>query len=225
MARTPQPAGGNGSLRDIQVLINRYPERLNTKILEAFPAISGSEIEWLSPLENDGYAEYSDNDFIELLGLDPVEFNLGGFWPLRGPQWDALGRTNLGEIILVEAKANIPEVVSPGTFAEGGSRQQIEASLDETKRYLGINNPNNWSGTFYQYTNRIAHLYLFRILRERPAYLVNIYFTNDVTVSGPETEAEWRAALKVVKTYFGLSRHRLAKYMAELFFDVRELDI
>jgi hypothetical protein len=225
MPRVVQPPDGNGSLRDIQTLINRNADLINSKIRESFPALSSSEIEWLSPLESDEYAEYSDDEFIELIGLDPIEFNLRAFWPRRGPQWDALARTTSGEIILVEAKANIPELVSPATSAAGDSLVQIEASLEETKRYLRNQNPNNWSGTFYQYTNRIAHLYLFRILREKPAFLVNIYFTNDTTVSGPRTNSEWKAALKVVKTYFGLSRHRLNKYATEVFIDVNQLDI
>ena len=76
----------------------------------------------------------------------------------------------------------------------------------------------------YQYTNRLAHLYLLRELNGINARLVFVYFTGDDDVDGPLTTAEWKSALKVVKGVLGLSeRHRLSKYIADLFIDVREL--
>lgn len=89
--------------------------------------------------------------------------------------------------------------------------------------YLNIKNDVDWSGTFYQYINRLAHLYFLRVINNIDAFLVNIYFMNDKTVNGPKSKDEWLAAIKVMKLYLGLSHHKLSKYMIDLFIDVDNL--
>ena len=86
-------------------------------------------------MENDEFAEYQGNDFIKKVGLNPNEIELERFWPTKGPQWDALAHTNEGSIILVEAKANIPEIVSSETGAGEISKELINKSLYETKNF------------------------------------------------------------------------------------------
>jgi hypothetical protein len=124
-------------------------------------------ISWNSPLKADDYAEYRDEDFLRLLVLtNKIKKPLNSFWPNNGPQWDALRINQDGEVILVEAKANIPEMVEPGTGAKNiKSINKIKSSLDDIKKYLNISNSIDWTGTFYQYTNRIAHLYYLRVLK------------------------------------------------------------
>ena len=222
MSRIPQVSNGKGSLKDIQRLINGNELLLNTLIKKEFIELGDKNIEWTSPLKLDNYAEYRDADFIKMLGLKLNEL-LSSFWPLRGPQWDGLGKTNGNEVFLLEAKANIPEIVSPATQASNKSLSVIAASLAATKKYLGISNDVDWSGKFYQYTNRIAHLYFLRVLNKVPAYLINIYFINDKSVSGPKSREEWLAALQVVKTYLGLSDNKLSKYTADIFIDIYDL--
>jgi hypothetical protein len=50
-----------------------------------------NNIVWMSPKAGDGYAEYRDQAFLDLLGIKPTKTKLKDFWPNRGPQWDALG--------------------------------------------------------------------------------------------------------------------------------------
>ena len=88
---------------------------------------------------------------------------------------------------------------------------------------MGVKNNIDWSGKFYQYTNRLAHLYYLRIKHGKVAYLVNIYFTGDKSVNAPDTSGEWKAALQVLYSYLGLSRHKLSKYMADIFIDYNDL--
>jgi hypothetical protein len=223
MDRCPQPSDGHGSLRDIQALVNRFADFFTSMIKEQI--ITKSErIDWVSPLKDDNYAEYRDNGFIEKLMIQKnLKISLNDFWPKRGPQWDALGRGADNELFLVEAKANIDEIVSPETKARGKSLEMIKKSLDASKKYLKVNNKADWSGTFYQYTNRLAHLYFFRALNKLPAYLVFVYFIGDDSVSGPKNMGEWKAALKIMKRCLGLSTHKLAKYMAEVFIDVKQI--
>jgi hypothetical protein len=147
---------------------------------------------------------------------------LSSFWPRRGPVWDGLGITNRGDLLLVEAKSHIPEVVS--TVAAGeASLDRIRASLNETKHYLGVKEETAWTSPFYQYANRLAHLYLLRVLNNLPAYLMFVYFVNDREQGGPMTQAEWEGALVLQKTLLGVRRHQLSAYVLDVYVDVATL--
>ena len=98
-----------------------------------------------------------------------------------------------------------------------------DPAVDETKQYVNSKSSADWSSYFYQYTNRLAHLYFLRVLNDIPAYLIFVYFLNDKDMNGPETEAEWIAALKVMKKYLGIGRNRLSKYIGDIFVDVKDL--
>ena len=193
MGRYPQKSNSHGSLKDLQVAINVKKKYLDCEISKVVG--KNMNINWKSPLKSDDYAEYRDEDFLEKLGiLNKMKYPLSNFWPNNGPQWDALGVSE-DEIILVEAKANIPEMVSPGTKAETDSRRKIENSLNEVKKYMNVSDTIDWTGTFYQYVNRIAHLYYLREKNKIKAHLLFIYVINDITVHGPKTKDEWLGAI------------------------------
>lgn len=223
MTRITQKSDGRGSLKGIQVLVNQNQDLINNLLMSSFGDLANQQIFWSSPIEQDDFAEYRDNDFLLKVGLDPTEIKLDDFWPKKGPQWDGLAKTTSGHVILVEAKANIPEIVTAGTSAGDISKTIIDKSLNETKSFLNLTNDTDWSGKFYQYTNRLAHLYFLRVRCNKPAFLVNIYFIGDDTVSGPKSKQEWEGALKVLHTYLGLSRHKLSKYMVDIFIDINDL--
>lgn len=224
MNRYPQPSNGHGSLLDIQILVNNFPDLLTNKIRSEI-GISSDSIDWVSPQRDDDFAEYRDNGFLDKLGITSLKTRLDRFWPKKGPQWDALGRGNKPEYFLVEAKAKIREIVSPPTSASPKSLKLIKQSLDSCKEYLNIKNPTNWAGTFYQYTNRLTHLYFLRTVNRQPAFLVFVYFVGDKSVSGPESIPEWKAALTVLEGSLGLSSHKLKKYIANVFVDVKEIPL
>jgi len=130
MTRIRQNSDGHGSLKDIQVLVNKNQILIDTLIKATFSELANEDILWTSPLENDEYAEYRDNDFLVKVGLDPNNIPLDKFWPTHGPQWDALAHSTGGKIILVEAKANIPEIVSQATGVGEISKALIYRSLN-----------------------------------------------------------------------------------------------
>lgn len=224
MGRYPQPSSGHGSLRDTQYLINKFSGLLFREISRAI-SIKSKEIKWVSPRQDDDFAEYRDEVFIRKLGIETLEYPLKDFWPQRGPQWDALGAGEHKEVFLVEAKANVPEIVSPGTLSRGTSRDLIAKSLDDVKSYLNINKDIDWMGNFYQYTNRIAHMYFLRVLNKIPAYLIFIYFIGDKSVSGPATVNEWQAAITVMHKCLGLNGHKLSKYIADVFIRLEDKEL
>jgi hypothetical protein len=116
-------------------------------------------------------------------------------------------------------------MVSSGTGAKNPqSINKIRNSLDEVKKYLNISNDIDWTGIFYQYVNRIAHLYYLREKNQIKAHLLFIYFINDVTVHGPKTKDEWLGAIQTMECYLGLAKkHKLRKYIHDIFIDVSDL--
>lgn len=223
MGRFIQDSNSHGSLKDLQDAINKKKKYLDAEISKVIG--KQMKIDWKSPLKSDGYAEYRDEDFLDKLEiLNKIKYPLSDFWPNYGPQWDALG-VNGDDIILVEAKANIPEMVSSGTCAKNPqSIKKIRNSLNEVKKYLSISDNIDWTGTFYQYVNRIAHLYYLREKNKIKAHLLFIYFINDLTVHGPKTKDEWIGAIQTMECYLGVSKkHKLRKYIHDVFIDVSDL--
>jgi hypothetical protein len=213
-----------GSQRWLQISVNRRPELIDVPLQELIGA--DHLIEWLSPLEEDEYREYRDGAALRLLGIDHLEQRpLSGFWPARGPVWDALGRTSKGDLLLVEAKAHIPELVSGSTKAEGDSLELIASTMNEVRRALAPRSTVDWTKTFYQYTNRLAFLHLLRNLNGLPAHLVHVYFVNASDMGGPGTVEEWSGALRLLRATIGLGdRHPLEPFVHEVFVDVRALE-
>ena len=223
MPRIQQGSGVKGSQKWIQKLINEKPNLLNSQIRTQINLSDTDKITWLSPLAGDEYAEYQDQAFLDLLSITLPNVSLSDFWPSKGPVWDGLGKSETGKVFLVEAKSHIPELLSPGTGAGVKSLRKIKKSLDETKSFLNSNSEHDWTSTFYQYTNRLAHLYLLRTLNVIPTYLVFVYFANDKEMNGPQSIDEWNGALSLLKSYLGISRHKLSKYITDIFIDVEML--
>ena len=180
------------------------------------------EIEWISPLPPN-FTEYKDQKFIDLLNITLDKVPLKDFWPSGGPVWDAFSRTSDNKVFLVEAKAHIPEINSSESGANPVSLDLISKSLKETQSFLNANPQIDWTRSFYQYTNRIAHLYLLRELNNIDAYLLNIYFINETHMDSPSDVKEWKGALSLLKTHLGINRTKLTPYMKDLFIDIEEL--
>ena len=209
-----------GSQKWLQVGVNESPEVLNSAIRVAAKMAPDTDIEWLSPLESEDYAEYRDQAFVKKLRLNLDNRPLSEFWPLRGPVWDGLARTSTGEVLLVEAKAHIPEMVTPASQASKLSLERIEKALAETRRVLAPRTTVSWTGTFYQYTNRLAHLYFLRGINRKKVRLVFLYFIGDSDVRGPDSREKWEGAIQVTEAYLGLGRHKLSQYVHHAFVDV-----
>ncbi|MGA8139650.1 MAG: hypothetical protein WB948_03120 [Desulfobaccales bacterium] len=211
-----------GSQFWLRVAVNDAREVINRKVRVALTLEADEEIEWISPLAP-AYIEYQDQQFVEQLRIKLLNIPLKEFWPKGGPVWDALARTPRGRVFLFEAKAHIPEINSSESVASPKSLQRIAKRMNETRAFLDANPIVDWTRTFYQYTNRLAHLYLLRELNGIDAYLFNIYFLNDTRVDGPSTIEEWKGALALLKTHLGITRTKLTPFMKDLFIDVDEL--
>jgi hypothetical protein len=211
-----------GSQYWLRIAVNDATNVIDREILNVMGDARDQRIEWLSPLPPE-FTEYQDQAFLDTLGITPTKMQLADFWPKGGPVWDALARTAAGRVLLCEAKAHIPEVNTPASGASPKSLRRIAASLNETRAFLNADPIVDWTRTFFQYTNRIAHLYFLRELNGIDAYLINVYFLNDTKMNGPSSVAEWKGALTLLKTHLGVTRTKLTPFMKDIFIDTEEL--
>lgn len=200
--RVPQPAGSSGSLKWVQRLVNRYPEQLAHAVATGGEPIDLAGVRWVSPREEDGWAEYRDDGFLRVVGQERLIDPLAKFWPKQGPQWDALGLAKDGSVLLVEAKAHVAELAST-CAASPNSRTLIDAALGMTATDLDCSVTPAWTDSYYQYANRLAHL---RFLQRNgvPAHLLFVYFYGDAMMNGPGSAEEWKQALRTMYEALGI---------------------
>ena len=208
-----------GSQRLLQIAVNERPQVLEQALRAAGALGPRESVDWRSPLEREEHVEYRDQAALAKLDLGPdLTVPLKDFWPSRGAVWDALGVSSEGARVLVEAKAHIPEAASPGTKASPRSKELIERSLAQARRHYAPRSSAVWSGTFYQYANRLAYQFFLRDLNPVNSRLVFLDFTNASDMDGPESEDEWKGAVRLVHAVLGLpaSLERFGVYHAYL---------
>ena len=207
-----------GSQFHLQNLVSDYPEYLNCLILSVSPSLriyAATHPKWVSPLASDDYAEYQDGQFLEAIGFPKFSRKLADFWPQRGPVWDAFatveGKSGSQGVILLEAKSHIPELANPSYSckATGKSLEQIKKSLTTVKRELKVKRKIEWLGDYYQYANRLAHLYFLNISGQVPTWMVFLYFVGDVEQNGPSTVVEWTSSIDQIYEKLGLPKEHL----------------
>jgi hypothetical protein len=202
-------AAFHGSQRQIQLYVNKYTATLSPLVIAGNPSLAkNAQIQWVSPVQEMQYREYWDNAFLNILGLGAFRQQLADFWPKGGPHWDALAKVeHAGKTgaVLVEAKAHPTEIYNKnGSGASLESRRTIEASLRRTCEWLKVPYEPTWIGGLYQSANRIAHLYFLREVAGVDAWLVNIYFVDDLRYK-PTTRDEWTPAIANVKAELGIT--------------------
>jgi hypothetical protein len=217
-----------GSQLWLQLLVGAAHNRwfLDAELAKHIPGIGPGSIDWRSPLAPD-FKEHRDGAFLAAIDLPArakelvrTAKNPTGFWPARGPVWDALAVGPNGMRILVEAKAHIPEIAAGGTGASASSKEVINAAFDQVKQALKVDKDADWTGPLYQHANRLAHLWWLRQQGE-DAHLVFLYFVNADDVGGPATVERWKGAIELEEKVLGVGkRHALRKYVHHVFFDV-----
>jgi len=222
MPKIAQKPGISGSQKWLQKAVNWNPRTLDKALRFNLKLDDRDTIEWLSPLERDGYAEYRDEAFLDTLSVRLQKRSLESFWPNGGPVWDGLARTGRGDVILVEAKSHISEMASSCQARNPESRKLIERSLRETADFYGASSPGNWTDGYYQYANRLAHLHLLRNLNGIEAWLCFVCFVNDREMNGPTAQSEWERAIEDIHNHLGIKSETLRPYVIDLFVDVKE---
>lgn len=207
-----------GSQFHLQNLVNDYPEYLNCLILSSSSSLSAyasTHPKWVSPLASKDYTEYQDEQFLEVIDFPQLLSNLTDYWSSGGPVWDALatvkGKDGGCGVILVEAKSYMLELGNPkyACKARGKSLGKINNALSMVKRALGAKGEVDWTGEYYQYANRIAHLYFLNTIAHVPTWMIYLFFIGDTEQNGPSTVAEWTNAISEMKAKLGLPQYHL----------------
>jgi hypothetical protein len=222
-------AAKKGSQRRLQEWIDWRAGDLDRR-LSAWPSLSrwrNGDLTWLSPLREHGFAELRD-DLWDKAGLPCPTPQEDGFWPRRGPAWDAVATVprqgGQHGVLLVEAKSHKRELLSPATQAGDRSREMIRSALDATKAHLEVAPEAEWTENYYQIANRLAFLYYLRVRRALPAWLLSIYFVGDSfesggrKVIGPSDIEGWRAPIRDAEATLMLpDEHPLSPFTWRLF--------
>jgi hypothetical protein len=200
-----QPFAYAGSQRWLQISVAKTPALLDEALRHSGVIDIDDSVQWKSPLASADFVEYRDGEVLRNLGVETLPIrSLKEFWPKGGPVWDALGRSTKDRLILVEAKAHIPEAASPPSKASAASLELIRRSLNEARSYYAPKATAEWSASLYQYANRLAFQYLFSHLNGLPSRLVFLDFYNAPDVDGPKSEAEWIGATRLIHALLGL---------------------
>lgn len=215
-----------GSQLQTQIWVNHHGGELSERVAEAVgdDALWPEQIEWRAPLEESGFAEPLDGQFLEATGLERHQDELAGVWPSSGPRWDALAvaHSSLNEpgVLLVEAKSYPDEVRGPGLSATADrSVRMILEALGWAKGLLRAERTAAWTGDYYQYANRLAHLCFLRYQLGVPAWLVNLCFTDDPHEA--TSAEEWQAELPRIKQELGFRSGRIP-YTVDVLLPARE---
>jgi hypothetical protein len=223
LARFSQGEAEKGSQKWIQILVNQKQDFLNQQIRTSLSLPENEEIKWRSPLAEKNYKEYKDQEFLDALKIEPEEIKLHDFWPNSGPRWDALAKSSSNKLFLVEAKSHVTELISDFKGTKQTSVTKIQNSLNATKKRFSVESRYDWTKTFYQYANRLAHIY-FLTANGFDAKLLSIYFLNDVWKDAPKSKEEWKGAIRLLHRCSGLRENLLNNYVVDLFIDVSKLE-
>jgi len=204
----------------LRLMVREYPDVLGSAVADAF-GWPKTVINWRSPLQNDDYAEYYDQAFLDRLGVEELTVPLEEFWPTSGPRWDGLANTADGKLILVEAKAHIDEVVDFRSKASPDALRLIERRLDEAKEAFHASKDACWHMPLYQMANRLAHLYYLAAINQKDAYLIFIDFANAPDVPVPASQEEWQGAARLSHKCLGLTDSKLARRVGTVIVDLK----
>lgn len=233
------PDEAKGSKRHICWYVNEAPEYLNAALFSASASLAGAAAanpEWVSPLVRDNYEECWNERFLERLGLlgDHLK-SFSDFWPFkpwvnrkvnpRGtPHWDALARVPLASegVVMVEVKAHRGELVKPNdrSKADPKSLKKIKESFAEVRDYFGVAEAAApWESHYYQFCNRLAHLYWMNERAKVPTWLVWVLIVDDPAWPKDAMSApKWHEAFQMIKTEVGLpAQHPLAERISVVY--------
>lgn len=221
---------GYGSEWHLTQLLGKQCSKLDSAI---FSVTGARKCHWhhgpYGRADGEGKREWRGIDFLP--ENHPARAAYLDFWPGSGsaPNWDAVARLATEadeEWLLVEAKAHKGELLSDCRASEHGGRPRIERSFTEAKSALGVSENCDWLTRYYQFCNRIAHLW-FLDQQGVAARLLFIYFMGDRFPAGrvdcPESEAVWQEALARQNLHAGLPlENPLAHHVHKAFIDVRD---
>ncbi len=181
----------------------------------AIRTVTCPNLEKLLWLDNrfDASKAWADQELVGLEFIDDTEVmkEWKEYWPQSGKaqNWDAVGKLIRSERLtwlLLEAKANLPEIGSSCKATGPDSIRTIKDALMQTASDMGATYNDLWFSKYYQFANRLAVANFLR-KADVPAKLVMVYFVSDLTCSdrpAPQSVDEWLPVLEKQKRELSL---------------------
>ena len=127
-------------------------------------------IDWLDHIfcggREDGDRIAFDETFYARLGLDKIledsllkEYMTSSNHGLMGPSWDAIGKTNRGTIILMNAVSE-PEELYSKKYPEPKTRELSRKCFNEFGQFLGVEPNGAWTDYYSSYVTEIYFVWL-----------------------------------------------------------------
>lgn len=207
---------GYGSEWHLLRYLGYHRNNLNSE-LQKIKVFRNKEIEWLDfKFSGKNIILQQDEEYkgVEFLNNTYLSKKFATYWPSKGnvQNWDAVGiiKNDQGnEWILVEAKANIPEIESDCGASSQNSLNMIDNAFLKTISFLNINSktPLNWRKNYYQFCNRLA-LLKFLLDEGIDAYLLFIYFYGDTNPNHkcPQIKQDWDNELNKMYNHVGINQ-------------------
>lgn len=107
--------------------------------------------------------------------------------------------------------------------ARGESPSGVAAHRPPACRFYAPRSKAEWTGTFYQYANRLAFHHFLSATNGLSTRLVFLAFTNAAEVDGPATEEEWHGATRLLHAALGLPSDLSTRGVHHAFLDARLL--
>ena len=210
MSNTKDEFAWHGSKLCLQLCVNNSRKK---EILDSL--IGVGELKWFSPLATENFKEYHLVDFAQ---NHPEIFSSNVNWQRLSKikaQWDAIGVTDDGTLILVEAKAHVKELESAGINAKNESSTYNEI-VDQIYATMGGDDPV-WIEQYNQTANRDVYLDQLNAAGIK-TILVYIYFVNDITYKN-ESKETWDSYLTEMHKNHPTPK-RLEPFTKHIFYDV-----
>jgi len=152
----------------------------------------------------------------------------------KGISWDGIawsGRESR-RLILIEAKANQPEVCSSPSQAGEKSLTKIRSELAQVRSTLGIRGRFSWTNSYYSVCKPVVRTQLFDGTQIRVRSRLSVFFTGETFPDGtpcPRDPIEWRELIRACHLSLGLATpsepdklldHELGKRVHDVFLPV-----
>lgn len=164
----------HGSKLLIQMFVNNERKKMQLDKL-----IGLGEIKWFSPLSIENFKEYKLIDFFNMHDEFNIQnLNITELSKIKS-QWDAIGISPDGTLILVEAKAHLDEMEDN---EDNINKRKASRDFPIISRLISSTMGNDpiWVEKYYQLANRYTYLDNLNNAGIKTK-LVYIYFVNDVS--------------------------------------------
>ena len=204
---------GYGSKYQLLRMLGWHRNEFNDAIAQS--AHISSNINWLDFRFNGP----EDKELLNFDFIDSLKAEWRNYWACgaTGLNWDAVGVTEDGTYVLVEAKAHIGEMKSSASGSEKSKKSNNQVITKTINKYGVQRTAEDWNRDVYQLANRLVAV---DFLNEKgiKAVLVYVLFENgygfNTSINKSVSKEEWEKAIKNEFDKAGIAGTELEKMVS-----------